>query len=49
MVRTDIHIKVELEHGNDENPEKLAGEICRQLLRAYGVRNVEVSNIVSEP
>lgn len=49
MVRTDIHIKVELLHGNDESPQKLAGEICRQLLKLYAVRNVEVSNIVNDP
>lgn len=48
MLRTDLHIKVELEHNEDEKPQKLAAEISRQLMRIYGVRNVEISNIVSE-
>lgn len=48
MIRTDLHIKVELEHGDDENPQKLAAEVCRQLLKVYSVRKAEVSNIVTE-
>ena len=46
--RTHLHIKVELEHGDDEQPDKLAAEICRQLLKMYGVRSAEVSNVVTE-
>lgn len=48
MARTDLHIKVELVHGEDESPEKLGNEICRQLLKIYGVRQAEVSNIISD-
>lgn len=48
MARTALHLKLELEHGNDEIPEKLAAEICRQLLKMYAVRLAEVSNIVTE-
>ena len=48
MARTALHLKVELEHGDDEKPEKLAAEICRQILRVYGVRSAEVSNIINE-
>ncbi|MGI8741514.1 MAG: hypothetical protein ACR2NN_02875 [Bryobacteraceae bacterium] len=48
MQRTHLHIKVEIEHGDDETPEKLAGEICRQVVKIYGVRSAEVSNIVAE-
>lgn len=48
MARTALHLKLELEHGNDEIPEKLAAEICRQLLKMYAVRSAEVSNIVTE-
>ncbi len=49
MARTDLHIKIELEHREGENPEKLAAEICRQVLKCYGVRSAEVSNIIVEP
>ena len=48
MARTALHLKLELEHGDDENTEKLASEICRQLLKLYAVRSAEVSNIVTE-
>ena len=48
MARTDLHIKVELAHGDDESPQKLGDEICRQLLKVYGVRRAEVSNIISD-
>jgi hypothetical protein len=48
MRRSDIHIKVEIEYGSDEPPEKLAAEICRQVKKIYGVRAAEVSNIVTE-
>jgi hypothetical protein len=46
--RTHLHIKVEIEHGDDEKPEKLAAEICRQVLKVYGVRSCEVSSMVAE-
>jgi hypothetical protein len=46
--RTHLHIKIELDHGDDEKPEKLAAEICRQLLKLYGVRSAEVSNLVTD-
>lgn len=48
MARTALHLKLELEHGDDEKPEKLATEICRQLLKIYAVRSAEVSSIVTE-
>lgn len=47
MPRTDLYLKVELEHGDDEKPEKLAAEICRQLRKMYGVRSAEVSSTVA--
>ena len=46
MARTDLYLKVELDHGDDEKPEKLAAEICRALRKMYGVRSAEVSNTV---
>ncbi len=47
MSVTNLFFKVELEHDADENPERVAGEIRRQLLRFYGVRDVEISNIAT--
>jgi hypothetical protein len=44
MKRTNLFFKVELEHDADESPERIGEEICRQLLKLYGVRNAELSN-----
>ncbi len=48
MVRTDVYLKVQLDHGSEENVQKLAAEISRQLLKIYSVRNVEVQNIITD-
>jgi hypothetical protein len=45
MNRTHLFFKVELEHEAEENPERLAAEICRQIQRVYGVRLAELSSI----
>ncbi len=47
MPRTDLFIKVEIEHEDDESPERLAAEICRNILKIYGVRDAELSNYVT--
>jgi hypothetical protein len=47
MSVTNLFFKVELEHDAGENPERIAGEIRRQLLRCYGVREAELSNIAT--
>ena len=47
MHRTDVYLKVELEHADDEPPERIAAEICRRVEKLYGVRAVEVSNFVT--
>ena len=47
MARMDLYLKVELDLNEDEEPKKLAAEICRQIQKVYGVRNAEVSNIVA--
>jgi hypothetical protein len=44
MARTDLFFKVEIEHDADEQPEKLAGEMCRQLMKFYGVLSAELSS-----
>jgi len=41
---TNVFIKVEIEHDEEEPPERLGAEICRQVMKIYGVRSAEVSN-----
>lgn len=48
MQRVDLYIKLELELDEKDAPEKVAGEICRQLLKNYGVRRAEVSNVIEK-
>jgi|GEM_PF-571324 len=47
MPRTDIYLKVTVEHDRDENPEALASELIRQLKKLYVVRQAELNNYVS--
>jgi len=44
MSRTNLFFKVEVEHNAEEKPERIGEEICRQLLKFYGVREAELSN-----
>jgi hypothetical protein len=44
-----LFIKVEVEHDENERPERLAAEICRTVLKIYGVRSAELSNFVTHP
>jgi hypothetical protein len=44
---TNLFIKVEIEHDDEENPQKLGAEICRQILKVYGVRSAEMSSFTS--
>ena len=44
MSRTNLFFKVEVEHEDDEAPERLGEEICRQILKLYGVLSAELSN-----
>ncbi|HWF46399.1 MAG TPA: hypothetical protein VG168_05295 [Bryobacteraceae bacterium] len=48
MKRVDVFIKVELELDEEEKPEKVAGEICRQIQKIYVVRRTEISNVVTK-
>jgi hypothetical protein len=43
-MRTNLFIKVVVEHDAKEKPEKLGAELCRQLEKNYLVRKAEVSN-----
>lgn len=47
MQRFDLYVKVELELDDDETPERIAREICRQLEKLYGVRAAEVSSKIA--
>ena len=44
MNRTNLFFKVEVDLPPDEEPQRIADEICRQLLKFYGVRNAEFTN-----
>ncbi len=44
MNRTNLFFKVEVEHDPEETPERLGDEICRQILKVYGVRQAELSH-----
>ena len=48
MQRVDAYLKLELEIDDKDSAEKLAGEICRQLLKNYGVRSAELLNIAEK-
>jgi hypothetical protein len=43
-MRTNLFIKVVVEHDVKENPEKLGAELCRQLEKNYLVRTAELSS-----
>jgi len=47
MSITNLFFKVQLEHDPKEKPERIGEEICRQLLRHYGVRDAELSNVTA--
>jgi hypothetical protein len=47
MPRTDLFIKVVIDHDRNEKPERLAAEVCRQAEKVYGVRRAELTNYVT--
>lgn len=47
MPRTDIFLKVVVDHDKEDSPEKLAREICRNVEKVYGVRSAEMTNYVT--
>ncbi len=44
MNRTNLFFKVEIEHDEEDQPERLGREICRQLMKIYGVRAAELAS-----
>ena len=47
MARYDLYLKVEAELDEEEQPQRFGEEICRQLLKIYGVRAAELSNYLN--
>jgi len=43
--RTSLFFKVVVEHDREEKPERLAEEIRQRLMKLYGVRQAELSNV----
>ncbi len=46
MSRTNLFFKVEVEHEPEERPDRIGEEIRRHLMKLYGVRDVELSNLL---
>jgi len=47
MPRSDLYIKVVVDHDPEDSPQKLAAEVCRQIEKVYGVRVAELTNFVT--
>ena len=47
MKRVDLYIKVTVDLDEEEKPDRVAGEICRQLEKMYVVRSAELSSVVN--
>ena len=47
MQRIDLYIKVTVDLEDEENVERVAGEICRQVEKIYVVRSAELSSSVA--
>ncbi len=47
MPRTDLYIKVVIDHDEEDTPQKLGDEICRQVSKVYGVRTAEMTNFLT--
>ncbi len=48
MKRVDLYIKVTVDLEDEEKPERVAGEICRQVEKLYVVRAAELSSAVAK-
>jgi hypothetical protein len=44
MHRTSLFFKVVIEHDDEDQPDRLGREICRQLMKVYGVRSAELTS-----
>ncbi len=43
-MRTNLFIKVVVQHDEKEKPERLGNELCRQLARNFIVRSAELAS-----
>ena len=48
MMRTQLYLKVEFDHAEPKEAQKIATEIARTVRRLYAVRAVEIQNSMSE-
>jgi hypothetical protein len=46
-MRTNLFIKVVVEHDEEESPERLGKELCRLLERNYMVREAELASFAT--
>jgi hypothetical protein len=46
MKSFDLYLKVEIDVGPEEDPVRVAEELCRMLRKVYAVRKAELSNHV---
>ncbi|MGO4879613.1 MAG: hypothetical protein ACLP59_02185 [Bryobacteraceae bacterium] len=44
MQRTNLFFKVVVEHDEEDRPERLGSDICRQIVKIYGVRSAELTS-----
>jgi hypothetical protein len=47
MAVTNLFLKVEVEHDPDEAPQRIGEQLCRQLLKLYGVREAELTSFTA--
>jgi tetrahydromethanopterin S-methyltransferase subunit G len=48
MQKIQLYLKVVVEAEDDEKPQRIGTEICRQIQKVYGVRVAEVQSSQSE-
>ena len=48
MIRTHLYLKIEFDHHDAKESQKISSEIARTVRRLYGVRAVEIQNSMSE-
>lgn len=47
MALTNLFLKVEVEHAPEETPQRIGEQLCRQLLKLYGVREAELTSFTA--
>lgn len=48
VIRTKLYLRVDLEHEDSREGQKLSGEVARAVRKIYGVREVEITHTQSE-